>query len=278
MIRALFQNTLVIAVFFVCANTVNAQADSTGSKLSFKIGTYYNSNLNYYGRTDSLKSSGVFPMAELWLNNKFYINAAPIFTFNKSNGFEYAGAVTTAGFLYNNGKSVAHLYLMKPIYKDNSELVQSALKAQTAFNYTWLNKIMNVTLGGDIKFSNSTDFGATVGLDHIFRKELNKGILIVDPSVYLYAGTQKFTETYRQKDNTPLFPGPDRIVTEEVKKFSILSYEISAPVIYSMGKLMLLATPAYVIPQNLIQVENRPDLSEKGEKLFYMTVGAKISF
>lgn len=276
--RTLFQNTLAATVFFVYANTVNAQADSTGSKLSFKIGTYYNSNLNYYGRTDSLKSSGIFPMAELWLNNKFYVNAAPIFTFNKSNGFEYAGAVTTAGFLYNTGKSVAHLYLMKPIYKDNSQLVQSALKAQTAFNYTWLNKIMNVTLGGDVKFSNSTDFGATVGLDHIFRKELSKGILIVDPSVYLYAGTQKFTETYRQKDNTPLFPGPDRIVTEEVKKFSILSYEVSAPVIYSMGKLMLLATPAYVIPQNLIQVENRPDLSEKGEKLFYMTVGAKISF
>lgn len=278
MIRTLFQNILAVILFFACANAANSQADSTGNRLNFKIGTYYNSNLNYYGRTDSLKSSGIFPMAELWLNNKFYVNAAPVFTINKSNGFEYAGAVTTAGFLYNNGKSVAHVYVMKPIYKDNSQLVQSALKAQTAVNYTWLNKILNVTLGGDIKFSSNVDFGATAGIDHIFRKELTKGILIIDPSVYLYAGTQKFTETRWQKDNAFLFPGPDRIVTEDVKKFSILSYEISAPVIYSIGKLMLLATPAYVIPQNLIYVQNRPDLSEKGEKLFYMTVGAKINF
>lgn len=278
MVRTLFQSILATVFLFVCSDRLNAQADSTGSKFSFKAGAYYNSDLNYYGRTDSLRSSGVFPMAELWLNHKFYINAAPIFTSNKSNGFEYAGAVTTAGFLYNNGKSVTHVYVMKPIYKDNSQLVQSALKAQTAFNYTWLNKIINVTLGGDVKFSDNVDFGATAGLDHIFKKELGKAVLIINPSAYLYAGTQKFTETHRQKDNTPLFPGPDRFVTEEVKKFSILSYEFSAPVIYSRGKLMLLAIPAYVIPQNLIHIENRPDLSERGEKLFYVTMGVKVSF
>ena len=212
------------------------------------------------------------------MNNKFYINAAPVFTFKSNKNFEYAGAVTTAGFLYNNGKSATHIYLLKPIYKENSELVQSALKAQAAFNYSWLNKIVNVTVGVDAKFSNSTDFGATAGIDHIFRIPLIKGTVIIDPSAYLYAGTQRFIETYRQKNNSPLFPRPDRIVTEEVKKISILSYEFSTPVIYSSGKWMLLATPAYVIPQNLVQVENRPDLSEHGEKLFYVTLGARVSF
>lgn len=257
-----------------------AQSDSTTSKLRFKLGTYYNSNLNYYGRTDSLRNSGIFPMAELWLNNKFYINAAPVFTNNSMTGFQYAGTVATAGYAYNNGKSAGHIYFVKPIYKDNSQLVQSALKAQAAATFTWFTKIVNITGGADVKFSANTDYGTTAGLDHIFRKRLNdNSILIIDPSVYLYAGTQQFTMTYYEKSgNLPLFPGPARLVTEDVKKFNILSYEFSVPVIYSKGKWMLLVTPAYVLPQNLVRQGDRPDLSERGKKMFYITVGGKISF
>ena len=270
---------IMIAVY--CSSVaVYAQSDSTTGKLNFKFGTYYNSHLNYYGRTDSLRSSGFFPMAELWLNNKFYINAAPVFTHNSMAGFQYAGTVATAGYAYNNGKSAGHIYFAKPIYKDNSQLVQSALKAQAAANFTWLNKIINVTGGADIKFSGNTDYGVTAGLDHIFRKELpDSSILIINPSLYLYAGTQQFSSTHYEKSNNfPLFPATDQLITEKVKKFNILSYELSVPVIYRKGKWMLLATPSYVIPQNLITVENRPDLSEKGNKIFYMTLGTKISF
>jgi hypothetical protein len=278
MMRAFYKIVMIVLCCF--SVTAHAQSDSTTSKFSVKLGTYYNSHLNYYGRTDSLRSSGVFPMAEIWFNNKFYINAAPVFTHNSVAGFQYAGAVATAGYVYNNGKSAGHIYLVKPIYKDNSQLVQSALKAQTAANFTWLNKIINITVGADVKLSGNMDYGATAGLDHIFKKQLgNNSMLIIDPSAYLYAGTQQFTRTYYEKSNSlPLFPGPDRLVTEDVKKFNILSYEFSVPVIYTKGKWMLLATPSYVLPQNLIEVENRPDLSERGKKMFYITVGSKITF
>ncbi len=266
-------------VLLCCTSMAFAQSDSTGHKFTFKFGAYYNSNLNYYGRTDSLKSSGAFPMAEFWFKKKFYINAAPVFTHNSIAGFQYAGTVATAGYAYNNGKSAGHIYVAKPIYKDTSQLVQSALKAQAAMIFTWLNKIVNITGGADIKFSGNTDYGATVGLDHIFSKKLpDKSILIVDPSLYLYGGTQRFTKTYREKTGLPLLPGPDRLSTKDAKGFNILSYELSVPVIYSKRKWMLLATPAYVIPQNLIAVEGRPDLSEKGKNLFYITIGSKISF
>lgn len=273
-------NTSMLIVLCCISVVLHAQSDSATSKVSFKVGTYYNSNLNYYGRTDSLRSSGFFPVAELWLNNKFYINAAPVFTHNKATGFQYAGAVATAGYVYNNGKSAGHIYFLKPIYKNNSQLVQSTLKAQAAATFTWLSKIINITGGADIKFSANTDFGATAGLDHIFRKGLNdNSVLIINPSVYLYGGTQQFTRSYHEKNgNLPLFPGPDRLVTEDVKKFDILSYEVSVPVIYSKGKWMLLVTPAYVLPQNLVKQEDNPDLSESGKKIFYITVGGKISF
>ncbi|MEI9911337.1 MAG: hypothetical protein WDO71_17740 [Bacteroidota bacterium] len=276
--RTILYKIMLVILVGISVNA-NAQSDSAIHTFSFRIGTYYNSHLNYYGRTDSLRSSGFFPIAELWLNNKFYLNAAPIFTNNSLSGFQYAGTVATAGYLTNNGKSSTHIYLVKPVYKDNSELVQSSLKAQVAVSFTKLNKVINFTAGADVKFSGNTDYGANIGLDHIFRKQFpGNFVLVIDPSVYAYAGTQQFTQTSYEKNGFLIFPGTEKEVTEDVKKFTLLSYEASVPVIAAKGKWMLLATPSFVIPQNIVTIENRPDLSERGKAMFYMTAGAKLSF
>ncbi|MES1198335.1 MAG: hypothetical protein ABUL41_03565 [Chitinophagaceae bacterium] len=261
---------------------IKAQSDSTkeDDKPQFKLGVYYNSNLNYYGRTDSLRSQGFFPLAELWFNKNFYINAAPIFVHNSVTSFDYAGTVASAGFRFNsNNKFAGNIYFVKPLYKDKSQLVQSALKGQFATTVTWLNKVLNLTAGADVKFSEQTDYGATAGLDHIFRYELpGSSVLVVDPSANLYAGTQQFTKSYYKQSSFLFFPGTEQTITEEVNNFNILSYEFSVPVIYAKEKWQLLFTPSYVIPQNLIVVAGRPDLSERGKKMFYATIGGKIIF
>jgi hypothetical protein len=142
-----------------------------------------------------------------------------------------------------------------------------------------LNKYLNLSAGGDIKFSDKTDYGATAGIDHIFRYELpGSSILVIDPSANLFAGTQQFTKTYYKQSSFLFFPGVEQTVTENVNNFKILSYEFSVPFIYSKGKWQLLFTPAYVIPENLIVIAGRPDLSERGRQLFYFTVGGKIIF
>lgn len=258
----------------------NETTQSEKEKVQFKLGVYYNTGLNYYGRTDSLRSSGFFPMAELWFNKNFYINAAPVFVNNSVASFQYAGTVATAGYQFNSeNKLSGHFYFVKPFYRDNSQLVQSALKAQAAFTLTRPNKIINITGGSDVKFSDRVDVGLTGGMDHIFRKQFaDQSVLVIDPSFYVYAGTQQFTNTYYKKSVFLLFPGVQQQVSESVKKFNILSYEFSMPVIFAKGKFMFMAIPAYVIPQNLIKVENRPDLSERGREMFYATLGAKITF
>ena len=121
-------------------------------------------------------------------------------------------------------------------------------------------------------------FGLTGGLDHIFRKQFeDNSVLVVDPSAYVYAGTQQFTNTYYKRSNFIFFPGIGQQVTEQVRKFNVLAYEFSCPVIWTKEKFQVLLTPSYIIPQNLIEVEGRPDLSERGKKMFYATLGAKIS-
>ena len=261
---------------------LNAQQDSaTKTEVKFKAGVYYNSNLNYYGRTDSLRSSAVFPVAEIWFNKKFYINAAPVFVNNAVSSFDYAGTVATAGYQAKseNEKWLTHIYFTKPFYENSSQLVQSALKAQFNTNFSWLNKVISLNFGGDVKLSDKYDFGLTAGIDHLFRHSFEQDWrLFVNPSAYLNAGTQRFTSTYYKKSSFLFFPGVEQQVSEEVNKLNILSYELSIPVIVSKGKLQIIAIPAYVIPQNLITVQGRPDLSERGKEMFYVTTGAKINF
>jgi hypothetical protein len=158
-------------------------------------------------------------------------------------------------------------------------LVQSALKLQGLISHTWLNKIVNITLGGDIKLSDRTDYGFTVGLDHIIRKQPGNGwVFVADPTATVNAGTQQFTQTSYKRSGFLIFPGTIQEVQQEVKKFSILSYEFSIPVILAKKKWQFIASPSYVIPQNLVKIENRPDLSERGKPMFYITTGAKFTF
>jgi hypothetical protein len=270
-------------IFFLLATTISiySQAqDSTVRKVQLKLSLNYNSNLNYFGRTDSLKSTGFFPLAEVWLGEKFYVNAAPVFVNNSMQKMEYAGTITTVGYQKTSEKWMSNLFVLKPFYTAGSQLVQSALKSQAGFSVSALNKIVNLTLGGDVKFSDKTDFGATAGVDHIIRKENNNGgVIVIDPSFYAYAGTQNFTNTYnKKKGGLPLLPGSNTQVTEQVQQFNILAYEASIPFIYAKDKWMFLATPSYILPQNLITVAGRPDLSERGENMFYITLGLKRTF
>ena len=271
-------------LFLITASFVgSAQNDSVSNKgkAQFKLGTFYVSSLNFYGRTDSLRSSGYFPLAELWFNNKIYINAAPVFTKNKISSMEYAGTVATLGYQERskNEKFFTHFYFIKPFYRSGIDLPQSVLKAQASTTVAYQNKILNLNGGIDFRLSDQLDIGLSAGVDHIFRKQLNnKMVLVLDPSAYINAGTQKFTKTYYKQSSFLFFPGAEQQVNEEVSNLNILSYEFSMPTILAVNKFQLIVNPAYVIPQNLIQIENRPDLSERGKEMLYVTAGLKFIF
>jgi len=272
----------LFSIAFIISTDCFSQSDSSRQtdRTQVKVGIYHNTKLNYYGRIDSLKSSGSFAILELWFTSHFYVNAAPVFTNNRVNGFQYAGTFATIGYQFNRKDQFSgHVYAVKSFYKNSSQLVQTALKGQLAANLTWLDKFVNLTMGGDLKFSNHIDIGGTAGLDHIVRLQPNSRItLVIDPSVFIYAGTQQFTKTYLSKSpGFLLLPGGSQLVDQTARKFSILSYEFSIPVIIRLNKFQLLCTPGYVLPQNLVVVEGRPDLSEKGERMFYLTAGIKTN-
>ena len=98
------------------------------------------------------------------------------------------------------------------------------------------------------------------------------------PTFTANAGTQNFTSTYYKKRSANGIPLPPQLVTETGKRFQLLSFEASVPIVYVYKKLALSFTPGYVIPQNIIKVAGRPDLSENASNLFYANVGVFFTF
>ncbi len=257
-----------------------SQNDTTvQSKNSFTVGANYQSKLHFFGRTDSLQSSGLFPTIGFELKEGFYSTANIIFTRNNSSSLNYNGSTVEAGYKFPKSRNFSgNVFYSKFLYKDNSQLVQSSVKGQAGLNLTYNNKIVNVNGGADAKFSDKTDLGLTAGVDHLFLYVFpgTKNALGINPSFYTYAGTQNFTKTYyKNREVLGVVLGQQQ-VTEQAKTFKLLAYEASLPVVLILGKFYGSVTGSYVLPQNLIKVTNRPDLTENGKNLFYISAGLGV--
>lgn len=249
--------------------------DSSNTKKNILSGSLnYQTNLHYFGRTDSLRSSGLLPSIGFDSKTGLYVIGNFIFINNAANPTKYIGTSVETGYRFPTTKHFnGNIFYTQFIYDDKSVLVQSALTSQTGINTAFTNKIININVGADLKFSTKTDIGATFGLDHLFI--INKGLknmaFAINPSIYVYAGTQNFSNTYQaQKRNLLGIPYTQQ-TTEKVTNFNILSYEVSVPVVFVTGKFNASITPSYVLPQNLITIANNPSQSERGSNMFYAT-------
>ena len=186
-----------LLVFFI-AQSQNVQ-DS--AKNEFSASLNYQSTLHYFGRVDSLKSSGVFPLIGLKSKIGLYLNSTFIFFQNAATPLSYTGTILEAGYRFPYSKNFSgNIYYNHFLYKDKSVLVQSALKGQAGINTTYNNKVVNVNVGGDVKFSNSqTDFGLTAGLDKLllFTDIIDNAVVAFNPSAYIYSGTHNYFQNVK---------------------------------------------------------------------------------
>jgi hypothetical protein len=275
--------TVIGLLIFFTSHSQNVQ-DSAKNELTASIN--YQSALHYFGRVDSLKSSGVFPMIGLKSKMGLYLNSTFVFVQNAATPLNYTGTILEGGYRFPYSKNFSgNIYYDHFLYQDKSVLVQSALKGQAGINTTYNNKIVNVNVGGDVKFSNSqTDFGLTAGLDKLFlfRDIIENAVVAINPSAYVYSGTHNYFQNVKNNRGQTLgglLGGSNNSNTtslQQAKQFEILAYELSAPIVFVKGKFNAYVSPAYVMPKNLVTVSGRSDLSERGSNMFYLSAGIGI--
>jgi hypothetical protein len=245
------------------------------------IGITYNSTMNYYGRTDSLKSHGLYPFVGLSLKDGLYANASFVFIGNSLRR-EYAATVLEAGYNFTsrNGHWAGNLSATKYYYQQNTNLVQSVIKGIAAASLTNLNKVVNITVEADARFSDEVDAGLQGGLDHTIRVPrlfCAKDVLVVDPTATVYAGTQHFTQTFLEEQRVLFLPAGEQELTSNSQLFSVLAYEASMPVVYAYKGLDLVLDPAYILPQHVLNASGQVMSPGMVSNLFYITLTAKFS-
>lgn len=233
-------------------------------------GFAYVPNLHYYGRTDSLKSSALLPTVLVQFDSSgFYISGSAVFIQNAVQTMQYGATIAEAGYKFGKKKGLAgSIYGDKFFYKDK-QLVQSALQAQGGATLSYFNKIVNINSSFIAAFSDKTDFFASAGADHSFKFSKGKSVFVITPTAVANAGTQSFTYSYYKKNNVLGLPLSNQQVTATSRQFNVLSYEFSIPSIWAYRNFFLVVTPGYVIPQHIITVAGRPDISERAGNLFY---------
>ncbi len=260
-----------------------AQDDSTTTdkrKPVFTATLAHQTLVHFLGRTDSLSSSATLPIVGYQLKNGLYAQGAAIFIQNSALPFQLTGGSVELGYRFPESEHfTGNIFASQFLYKEESSLIQSALKYQTGVNTTIQTKVININLGGDLKFSSNTDIGATAGLDHLFIIRLKEGkprALAINPTITAYGGTQRFVESFEEKRNVtigglPIGPSQTVTGTRDVNTFSLLAYEYTMPVVLVMGKMNAVVSPSFVIPQNLIASNG-----EYGRNRFYITAAIGI--
>lgn len=247
-------------------------------KTSFTVSSSYLSKLHFYGRTDSLRSTALVPNLNLQFANGIFLSSSFIFINNKVQSLKYAATVAGAGYNFGKSKGFAGSIYADKFFYANENLVQSSQKGQAGMRLSHLNKILDVNVAASTVFSNKADYFASVGLDHIFVYKAKKSVFVFIPTITANGGTQNFTNSYYKTRYVNGIPVGQEQVTEQSKRFQLLSFDVSAPLAYAYKNLIVSLTPGYVIPQNIIKVDGRPDLSENASNLFYANVGVAYKF
>lgn len=280
-VKSIFLLVIGLLVFF----TSRSQNVEDTAKNEFSASVNYQSTLHYFGRVDSLKSSGVFPVVGFKSKSGLYLNSTFIFIQNAATPFSYTGTILEGGYHFPYSKNFSgNIYYQHFLYQDKSVLQQAALKGQAGINTAYNNKVLNVNIGGDVKFSNSqTDFGLTAGLDKLFlfRDIIPDAVVGINPSAYVYSGTHNYFQNVKNNKGQSIFNllggnSSSNPSLSQAKQFNILAYEISVTVVFVKGKFNAYISPAYVMPKNLVMVNGRPDLSERGNNMFYFSAGLGV--
>jgi len=250
------------------------------AKTTFTVGLDFYSNLHYFGRTDSLRSTAWVPNVFLQFGSGFFLNSSFIFINSSGQSLKYTAATLGGGYKWGNLAKVkgwtGSVYAAKFFYS-NDILIQSSQEGQLGATLSYRNKIANINAGSSIAFGDQTDFFMNLGLDRLFKYTWNnkKNIFAFIPTFNINAGTQNFTNSYYK---IRIFPLSDTLVTETSRKFKVLSLELNIPFVYIHNKLAFTFTPGVVFPQSVIKVAGRPDLSENAQTLGYANFGVSYNF
>lgn len=279
-----------ITLFFCLTSNLNAQekvlTDSSNKSLitlkSYgEIRTLYNSDVIFLGRNSSVKTPFMSTSASYFHKSGLFVNGSASYLTNSSEA-RFDLFSTTIGYdffldQFNSGFSGSVYFFNSQSTTVNSQLTGN-LSAYLGRDFG----IIDVTTIGTLYFSQNSDFVIYLGANHNFYA-IN-GNLKINPSVSLNAGTQNYFSNY---NNNIHFGGgmisgggPSSMgggMNKNGNGFTILDYEFSLPVSYTLKKFSISITPIYSIPVSPATIYNgQTTYTEQISNTLFWSVGIKF--
>lgn len=263
-------------------------------KASFKIGVNYLSNNVFMGRADTVRTPTILPEMKYIFKNGIYLAATANYIPNRvTNKLDGGSAVFGYDFDitddFTGGVSFTKLF-----YTANSTQIGSAINSTVNANLSYnIADVITPIVSVDYNFLKQ-DFGHDIfvntGISHDFAIDGifgEKDLLIISPSANLNAGTQNFYDAYfilkkykLTKKALALEQAAESLIIrreDQLSKFKLLDYELSAPVEYKTGVLILSFTPTYAIAENKLPPRVTKGMVP-GSGIFYFEAGAALKF
>jgi hypothetical protein len=289
-----------IALFFLSAR-VFAQTDTgsvTSPKASFKIAVNYTSNGVYLGRADTITTPSLSPKLTYTFKSGLYFSGSVDFITNRKHN-KLDGGSLEAGYDHSftdeleGGASFTKLF-----YNSNSTQVSSSVSSVfNAYIDYDIADIVTPALSVNYSFGKNGgaggDFGINPNISHDFVIDGVFGeddLLLISPQAGLNAGSQNFYAGYLERKGTLSRKAVNAAYNNyynALSSFTLLDYELTAPVEYKSGGFVISFVPIFAFAQDSLPKATLAEQAitktiEKSQpfksSIFYFEVGLSFKF
>ena len=263
-------------------------------KASFKIGVNYLSNNVFMGRADTVRTPTILSEMKYIFKNGIYLAATANYIPNRVTN-KLDGGSAAFGYDFDiTDDLLGGVSFTKLFYTTNSTQIGSSIGSTINANLSYnIANVITPMVSADYNFLKQ-DFGHDIflnaGISHDFAVYGifgDKDLLIISPSANLNAGTQNFYDAYfvlkkykLTKKALELLQAAESLIIkreDQLSKFKLLDYELSAPVEYKTGVLILSFTPTYAIAENKLPPRVTKGMTS-GSGIFYFEAGVALKF
>ena len=267
------------AILFLLSTATFAQKNNVDSSASaksfFKASTDYLSDNIYYGRKDSVKAPYLTPQIGYYNKSGFYVEASASFLLNTA--ITQPDLITIdAGYDFhsNDDKLDAGISYTKSFYSQTSNSIKSNINGDLGGYVSYDPGAVTFNASADYLFAPKPDIITSLSAMHDFLFGSNDDFSF-SPAASINAGTQNYYVEFRKTRNPEIIEKG----LHSTEKFNILDYEISASFAYDAAKWGTFFTPAYAIPVNPVEYNNKNAVTVYKEPLansFYLQAGVYV--
>ncbi|ASU33201.1 hypothetical protein [Mucilaginibacter xinganensis] len=257
---------------------------------SFKFGVNYSSNNVFMGRSDTVRTPAIIPQIKYTLKSGIYFSGSLDLIPGKKKK-KLDGGDLSAGYDMDITDDLsAGASYSKLFYNSNSTQIASSVTSTFNVNLNYdLGDIISALLNADYNLNKkgiNNDVFLNAGITHDFSITGVFGdddIFLISPTVAGNAGSQNFYDGYLIKKN---FKSAKRTAAQNalvaqysatLGRFSLLDYELSAPLEYKTGHFIFQFTPTYAIVENQLPKQIAAALSTH-TSVFYFETGVFLKF